>query len=194
MYRARREGLAATRLAVMDEAGDVWYGARCYMVAYQEQCQRAIATWSGQAKRAGGEQARTAIGQWRWKVIMTRKPDEATRPKAMGKINTLHALVKCRGEPEYFEKSIVRNEIRACLEGTMVNAEQALVASWLKTNERMLALHADGEVSRAQADVAWKRAKGGALKSMAHLVHTRTGPGIVMPLPKSQARVPVLLR
>ena len=32
MHRALREGLAATRLAVMDEAGDIWYGARprCY--------------------------------------------------------------------------------------------------------------------------------------------------------------------
>ena len=50
-------------------------------------------------------------------------------------------------------------------------------ASRLKTNERTLALHADGEVSRAQADFAWKRAKRGALKSMVHLVHTKTGRG-----------------
>ena len=55
----RGGGLAATRLAVIDEADDVWYGAQCYMVAYQEQCQRAITTWSGQAKQA------TTIGQWR---------------------------------------------------------------------------------------------------------------------------------
>ena len=51
VLRAHGEGLAATRLAVMDEAGDVWYGAQCYVVAYQEQCQRAIATWLGQAKQ-----------------------------------------------------------------------------------------------------------------------------------------------
>ena len=59
---------------------------------------------------------------------MTRKPDEATRAQAMGKINTLYELIKDRGVgAEYCEKAIVRNKIRACLEGTMVNAEQALV-------------------------------------------------------------------
>ena len=78
---------------------------------------------------------------------------------------------------DYCEKAIVRNEIRACLEGTMVNAEHALIASWLKTHERTLALHADGKISRAQADFAWERAKRGALKSMVHLLHTKTGCG-----------------
>ena len=35
----------------MDEAGDVWYGSQCYIVAYKEQCQRAITTWVQQAKQ-----------------------------------------------------------------------------------------------------------------------------------------------
>ena len=35
----------------MDEAGDVWYGAQCYIVAYKEQCQRAITRWAQQAKQ-----------------------------------------------------------------------------------------------------------------------------------------------
>lgn len=122
----------------------------------------------------------TTVERWRWRAIMTRKPDEETRSQAMGKINTLYGLIKDRGAgAEYCEKAVVRNEIRACacLEGTTVNAEQALVASWLKTNERTLALHAGGEASRAQPDFAWKRAKRGALKSMVHLVHTKTGRG-----------------
>ena len=33
MGRAQKEGLAATRPVVMDEACDVWYGAQYYMVA-----------------------------------------------------------------------------------------------------------------------------------------------------------------
>ena len=167
--RVRGGGLAATKLAVMDEAGDVWYGAQCYVVAYQEQRQRAVTTWSEQAKQA------TIVKQWRWRAIMTRNPDEETRSRAVAKINTLYKLIKDRGAgSDYFEKAIVRNEIRACLEGTMVSAEQAPVASWLKTVERTLALHAEGKISRAQADFAWKRAKRGALKSMVHLVHTKT--------------------
>ena len=41
----------ATRLAVMDEAGGVWYGTQRYiMVVYKEQCQQAIATWAGRSK------------------------------------------------------------------------------------------------------------------------------------------------
>ena len=109
---------------------------------------------------------------------MTKTPDEETRSRAVAKISTLYKLIKDRGAgSDYCEKAIVRNEIRACLEGTMVNVEQALVASWLKTDERTLALHAYGKISRAQADFAWKRAKRGALKSMVHLVHTKTGRG-----------------
>ena len=170
--RVRGGSLAATKLAVMDEAGDVWYGAQCCMVAYQEQHRRAIKTWSGQAKQA------TIVKQWRWRTIITRKPGEETRSRAVAKISTLYQLINDRGlGADYCEKAIVRNEIRSCLEGTMVNAEQALVASWRKTNERTLALHTDGKISRAQEDFAWERAKRGALKSMVHLVHTKTGRG-----------------
>ena len=50
--RSEKEGLEATRLAVMDEAGDVWYGAQCYMVAYREQCQQAVGAWVKKAKVA----------------------------------------------------------------------------------------------------------------------------------------------
>ena len=71
--RVQGEGLAAAKLAVMDEAGDVWYGAQCYMVAYQEQRQRAIATWLGQAKQA------MTVKQWRWRSITMTKPDEEMR-------------------------------------------------------------------------------------------------------------------
>ena len=81
--------------------------------------------------------------------------------------------------PESCEWAIVRNEIRACLEGTMVSMEQALVALWLKTNERTFALHVEERVSRAQADFAWNRAKRDARKSMVDLAHNtcRMGQG-----------------
>ena len=89
--RVQGGSLAATKLAVMDEAGDVWYGAQCYMVAYQEHLQRAITTWAWQAKQA------TIVKQWRWRAIMTRKPDEETRSRVVAKINTLYKLIKARG-------------------------------------------------------------------------------------------------
>ena len=172
VLRAHREGLAATKLAVMDEAGDVWYGAQCYMVAYQEQRQRAIVTWLGQAKPA------MIVKQWRWRSITMTKPDEETRSRSLGKIETLYQTIRDRGMgADYFEKAMVRNMIRACLEGTSVSIEHALIASWLKTNERTLALHADEKISRAQADFAWERAKRGTLKSMVHLVHTKVSGG-----------------
>ena len=75
----------------MDEVGGVWCGERCYIVAHQEQCtcQRAIAAWAWQAKQGLAEKEPAAaaacmrmaiiIRQWRWKEIMTRKPDEATK-------------------------------------------------------------------------------------------------------------------
>ena len=50
MGRAGKDGLEATRLAVMDAAGDVWYGAQCYTVAYKEQCQQAIGAWARKTK------------------------------------------------------------------------------------------------------------------------------------------------
>ena len=38
-------GFNATAMAVADEAGDVWYGAQCYAIAYTEQAERALAGW-----------------------------------------------------------------------------------------------------------------------------------------------------
>ena len=130
------------------------------------------------AEARAAAEAGKAMKQWRWRTITMKKSDAETRLRALAKINTVYQMIRDRGlGSDYCEKAIVRNEIRSCLEGTMVNAEQALIASWLKTNERTLALHADGKISRAQADFAWERAKRGALKSMVHLVHTKTGCG-----------------
>ena len=142
------------------------------MVVYQEQRQRAITTWSEQVKQA------MIVKQWRWRAITMKKTDEETRSRALAKINTLYQTIRDRGMgADYCEKAMVRDEIRACLEGTKVNTEHALTASWLKTNARTLALHVDGKISRAQADFAWKRAKRGTLKSMVHLVHTKMSGG-----------------
>ena len=58
-----------------------------------------------------------------------------------------------------------------------MNTEHALTASWLKPNQRTLALHADRKISRAQADFASRRAKKGPPKSMVHLVHTKMSGG-----------------
>ena len=41
----RRYGFTNTAMAVADEAGDVWYGAQCYAVAYTEQAQRVLQGW-----------------------------------------------------------------------------------------------------------------------------------------------------
>ena len=42
---ARQDGFTDTAMAVADEAGDVWYGAQCYAVAYTEQAQRVLQGW-----------------------------------------------------------------------------------------------------------------------------------------------------
>ena len=75
--KAQQEGLAATRLAVMDEAGDVWYGAQCYIVAYKEQCQRAIMRWTQQVAYQASAQsasAQTDPDMTRW-VTPTPSPE-----------------------------------------------------------------------------------------------------------------------
>ena len=38
-------GFDATAMAVADEAGDVWYGAQCYAIAYTEQATCDVAGW-----------------------------------------------------------------------------------------------------------------------------------------------------
>ena len=48
----RQHGFEAASLGVADEDGDVWYGARCYAVAYTEQAALAISTWRENFKRA----------------------------------------------------------------------------------------------------------------------------------------------
>ena len=40
-----RRGFTYAAMGVADEAGDVWYGAQCYAVAYTEQAQRAVHGW-----------------------------------------------------------------------------------------------------------------------------------------------------
>jgi len=40
-----QHGFAHAAMAVADEAGDVWYGARCYAVAYTEQALGALRDW-----------------------------------------------------------------------------------------------------------------------------------------------------
>ena len=42
---AKTEGFDTTAMAVADEAGDVWYGAKCYAIACTEQAARAMAGW-----------------------------------------------------------------------------------------------------------------------------------------------------
>ena len=86
--RVQGEGLAATKLTVMDEAGDIWYGAQCYMVAYQEQRRTAITIWSGRVRQA------TIVKQWRWRTITMKKTDEETRLRALAKINTVYIRIK----------------------------------------------------------------------------------------------------
>ena len=48
----RQHGFEAASLGVADEAGDVWYGARCYAVAYTEQAARAMSAWRANFKHA----------------------------------------------------------------------------------------------------------------------------------------------
>ena len=55
----RQHGFEAASLSVADEAGDVWYGARCYAVAYTEQAARAVGTWRANFKR---ESLAAAVG------------------------------------------------------------------------------------------------------------------------------------
>ena len=43
----QQRGFESTAMAVADEAGDVWYGAQCYAVAYTEQAQRVLRGWRG---------------------------------------------------------------------------------------------------------------------------------------------------
>jgi hypothetical protein len=40
-----RRGFTYAAMGVADEAGDVWYGAQCYAVAYTEQAQRVVHGW-----------------------------------------------------------------------------------------------------------------------------------------------------
>ena len=48
----RQHGFEAASLSVADEAGDVWYGARCYAVAYTERAAQAVSTWRANFKHA----------------------------------------------------------------------------------------------------------------------------------------------
>ena len=41
----QQQGFKDMAMAVADEAGDVWYGAQCYAVAYTEQAQRVLNGW-----------------------------------------------------------------------------------------------------------------------------------------------------
>ena len=41
----KQHGFEYAAMGVADEAGDVWYGARCYAVAYTEQAQRVLYGW-----------------------------------------------------------------------------------------------------------------------------------------------------
>ena len=41
----KQHGFKDTAMGVADEAGDVWYGAQCYAVAYTEQAQRVLHGW-----------------------------------------------------------------------------------------------------------------------------------------------------
>jgi len=42
---SQQHGFEDTAMGVADEAGDVWYGAQCYAVAYTEQAQRVLRGW-----------------------------------------------------------------------------------------------------------------------------------------------------
>ena len=48
----KQHGFEAASLGVADEAGDVWYGARCYAIAYTEQTALAVHTWRKNFKHA----------------------------------------------------------------------------------------------------------------------------------------------
>ena len=48
----RQHGFDATSSGVADEAGDVWYGARCYAVAYAEQARLVVNDWVANFRRA----------------------------------------------------------------------------------------------------------------------------------------------
>ena len=39
-------GSSGISARIADEAGDTWYGAQCYAVAYKEQVQRVLREWS----------------------------------------------------------------------------------------------------------------------------------------------------
>ena len=45
LNNAKLVGFKISKAAVADEAGDVWYGVRCYATAYREQVQRVLAVW-----------------------------------------------------------------------------------------------------------------------------------------------------
>ena len=45
LHNAKAVGFKLTKASVADEAGDVWYGVRCYATAYREQVQRVLTEW-----------------------------------------------------------------------------------------------------------------------------------------------------
>ena len=47
----KQHGFGATSNSVADEAGDVWYGARCYAVAYSEQARLVLDDWVANFRR-----------------------------------------------------------------------------------------------------------------------------------------------
>ena len=49
---AKQHGFDATSLGVADEAGDVWYGARCYDIAYSEQTRLVFDDWVANLRHA----------------------------------------------------------------------------------------------------------------------------------------------
>ena len=53
---AARLGVSATSARIEDEAGDVWYGAHCYAVAYTEQVQRVLRGWTRNMKAGVGNE------------------------------------------------------------------------------------------------------------------------------------------
>ena len=79
----------------MDEAGDVWYGAQCYIVAYKEQFQRAITRWAHQAEqqtRSQNAAAQTVPDLTRW-VTPTPSP-EVTLAGVLLQVEQVVALVE----------------------------------------------------------------------------------------------------
>ena len=45
LNNAKTVGFKLSKTAVADEAGDVWYGVRCYATTYREQVQRVLTEW-----------------------------------------------------------------------------------------------------------------------------------------------------